>query len=143
MHTFTLILALVVAGAPGSSVRPGSETRHSHTLLSSSRDTAANGRTLSSFVATFPGTTSAINWTQAVAGVDGIGQGNGAFRIAVLVDEVEACRLEVACDADAGDYVATCTPVNFTVGQDLDVRVTSMPCLSAPSGFHTTDLVQR
>lgn len=143
MHAIALIVAVVAAGAPGSSVRSGSEGRSSHTLLSSSRDTAANGRTLSSFVATFSGITSAINWTQSVAGIDGVGQGNNVFRIAILVDEMDVCHLDVACDGAPGDYVATCTPVEFSVGQDVDVRITSMPCLGAPSGFHTTDLIQR
>lgn len=136
-----VVLALLGAGVSvsGSPAQP-----IPHMLLMSSKDTAVNNRTLSSFVATVPGTTSSINWTQSIAGVDGIGGGNNVFRVAVLVDGSDVCHIDVDCDAAApADYVAACTPTDFETGQDIDIRITSMPCLGAPSGFQTTDLVQR
>lgn len=136
------VILAVLFGAGGSG-GPGTPPAP-RLLLMSSKDTAVDNRTLSSFVSTVAGTTSSINWTQSIAGVDGIGAGNDKFRVAVLVDEVDVCHIDVACDAAAAaDYVATCTPADFSVGQDIDIRITSMPCLGAPSGFHTTDLLQR
>lgn len=135
-----VVLGLLLSA--GSSTYRHSATTHAH--LASSNAAAVTNRTLSSFVATYDGEVAGLNWTQVVAGVDGIGAGNNVFRVAILVDEVDVCHIDVACDALApDDYVATCTSTAFVVGQDIDVRITSMPCLGAPSGFHTTDLIQR
>jgi hypothetical protein len=135
-----IFVSIALAAGVGMS---GAPAPRSTALLNSSRDAAAANRTLSSFVATFAGETSTINWTQSVAGTDGIGAGNDKFRVAVLVDDVDVCHIDVACDATApADYVATCTPSQFSAGQDIDVRITSMPCSAAPTGFHTTDLTR-
>ena len=142
MHAIALIATLALAGAPGSSVRPGSAMLRPHVLLSSGRDTAAASRNLSSFAASFNGSVESLSWEQTTAGVDGVGGGNNVFRVAILLDEDAVCFLDVACDAPAGASTTSCSATRFATGQKLVVRITSMPCLGAPAGFQTTDLEQ-
>lgn len=140
MHTAALVVALFLAGGSSSSVRPG-VPQGGHVLLASSHAAAAGSRVLSSTNVTFNGAVTQMEWTQSVSGVDGVGDGNDVFEISVLVSGAPVCVLSVACDAPApADYVVACDSAEFTIGQDVDVRITSMPCLGAPSGFHTTDL---
>lgn len=95
-----------------------------------------------SVIMTRDGSVTTLNWTQTTPGIDGLGAGNDVFRVAVLVDGVTACYLDVACDAVRADYSTTCSSADFVQGNDVDVKVTSNPCLTPAAGFpaFTVDL---
>lgn len=134
-----VILALILATGGSSAV--GTHRPH-HVLLASSHSAAVANRPLSSFSATFDGMVENLSWTQTIAGTNGVGAGNDVFRVAVLVDGVSVCHIDVACEAVADtDHLVTCPGADFTSGQDVDVKTTSMPCSSAPSGFQTTGII--
>lgn len=83
----------------------------------------------------FDATINSLDWTQTTPGVDGIGAGNDVFRIAVTVNGVTVCYLDVACDGPQNDYSTTCASAAFVSGDDVDVRAVTAPCQTPPIGF--------
>lgn len=134
----SLILIAVLAGGSSGTTRPGVQRQRS--VVMGVERTVGTVSAQASFVMTFSGQVVSLNWTQTTPGIDGLG-GN-VFRVAVTVDGISSCTLDVACDAPRGDYVATCAESVFSVGQDVDVRVTSNPCLTPPAGFPAFDILQ-
>jgi len=82
----------------------------------------------------FDGTVAGLEWTQVTPGIDGVGGGNDVFTVAITVAGSTVCSFTVACDAVRGDYTTTCS-ATFTSGQDFDLRTTTAPCLTPPTGF--------
>lgn len=133
-----LILVGLLAAGPGAIHRSGPP--QPHFTLTSSGAAAVNGRTLSSFLSTVDAEIASLSVTMVVPGA--VTNPGDVVRVSALVDGVEKCFVEVACDATLGDYVASCSDAPFSVGQDLDVAITAMPCSVAPSIFQTTDAIQ-
>lgn len=133
-----LILAGLIAAGPGATHRSG--PLQPHFTLPSSGAAAVNGRTLSSFLSTVDGEIASLNVTMVVPGA--VTNPGDVVRVSALVNGVEKCFLEVACDAANGDYATSCSDAPFSVGQDLDVAITAMPCSVAPSIFQITDAIQ-
>lgn len=143
MHS--LILALVLAGGgSGASIHAVPDMPRP-VFAMQGRDGAATANTpLLSKVMTRPGRVLSLDWTQTAPGIDGLGAGNNVFRVALLVTPsggapTVACYLDVACDAPAGDSTSACEDATYDAGADLDIRVTSQPCLGTPSGFPAFD----
>lgn len=145
MRALALLAAMALAGGgSGATVRAVSDMPRPMFAMQGRAGAAANGATLLSKVMSRGGRVLSLDWTQTTPGIDGIGAGNNVFRIALVVTPeggapITACVLDVACDAPAGDATTTCTDANYSAGSDVDVRITSQPCLGVPSGFPAID----
>ncbi len=138
------IVAVVLAGGSGASVRPVPDMPRPAFAMQGLDGPASYNATLLSKVMTRPGRVLSLDWTQRIPGVDGVGAGNNVFRVSIIVtpnagQAVVVCSLDVACDAPQGDVTTTCPDAAYEAGADLDIRVTSQPCLGVPSGFPAFD----
>lgn len=145
MRALALLAAMALTGGgSGATVRPVSDTPRPMFAMQGRSGVAANGNTLLSKMMSRSGRVLSLDWTQTTPGIDGIGAGNNVFRVALIVTPeggapVTACVLDVACDAPEGDATTTCTDATYSAGSDVDVRITSQPCLGVPAGFPAID----
>lgn len=139
MHTIKNVALGVVLGVLGSQYT--GVPRKSHSVMSGSFLNYAVNTAGASLVATFDGAVNSLDWTQQIAGVNGVGIGNDKFHLAVLVDHVEVCGGDVDCDATAPQDISfDCGGAAFEAGQDVDVAITFSGCAVKPVGFATLTL---
>lgn len=142
---YSVILGFLLAGGgSGASVHAVPDIPRPVFAMQGRDGAASANTTLLSKVMTRPGRVLSLDWTQTAPGIDGLGDGNDVFRVALVVtpsggDASVACFIDVACDAPVGDSTSTCDAALYGAGADLDIRIASQPCLGTPSGFPAFD----
>lgn len=128
MHTLALIVALVVGGAPGSSVHSGRGEARSYVLATVP---IAGGLVIGDTCSGWPIDDGfrliSMHFTENFNGSVGT-----SMTYAVRVNGIIACSITVACDS-TGRQDAECDD-EVQAGDDIEVAVVADGCFTNPSG---------